>query len=108
MKFRVFLTDDAVRDLGELDVYLHRHDGPGRAEHVLDKIAEAILSLEELPERGPHPPELAALGIQEYRELFFKPYRIVYRVTGEMVYVYLIADGRRDMQDLLSRRLLGA
>lgn len=108
MKYRVFLTDDAVRDLEEIDAYLHAHDGPGRAEHVLDKIGDAILSLEELPERGPHPPELAALGIQEYRELFFKPYRIIYRVQKKHVYVYLITDGRRDMQGLLGRRLLRA
>ena len=71
-------------------------------------MAEAILSLKDLPERGPRPPELAALGIQEYRELFFKPYRIIYRVRRKMIYVYLIADGQRDMRDLLSRRLLGA
>ena len=108
MKFRVFLTDDAVGDLEQLHKYLKAHDGPGRTQHVLDKIADAILGLEELPERGPHPPELAALGIQEYRELFFKPYRITYRVQKKKVFVYLIADGRRDMQDLLSRRLLEA
>ena len=107
MRYRVLLTDDAVRDLEELEVYIHGHDSPRSAEHVLGKIADAFLSLEELPERGDHPPELAALGIQEYREVFFKPYRIIYRVQNKNVYVYLIADGRRDMQDLLSRRLLG-
>ena len=107
MRYRVLLTDDAVRDLEELEFYIHTHDGPGSAEHVLGKIADAFLGLEELPERGHHPPELAALGIQEYREVFFKPYRIIYRVQNKKVYVYVIADGRRDMQDLLSRRLLG-
>jgi toxin ParE1/3/4 len=49
---------------------------------------------------------LLALGIRDYRETFFKPYRIIYRVEGKRVYVYLIADGRRDMQSLLERRLL--
>lgn len=107
MTFTVFLVDDAVRDLEGIDDYLRRHDSPQGADHVLDKITDAILSLEELPERGPHPPELAALGIQEYRELFFKPYRVIYRVQSKKVYVYLIADGRRDMRELLSRRMLG-
>jgi hypothetical protein len=51
--------------------------------------------------------ELRLLGIKEYRQAFFKPYRIIYRVIGEQVVVYVIADGRRDMQTLLSRRLLG-
>lgn len=37
-----------------------------------------------------------------------KPYRLIYRIVGEAIVVYLIADGRRDMQSLLARRLLGA
>jgi toxin ParE1/3/4 len=61
-----------------------------------------------LPERGSYPKELLALGIKEYRQTFFKPYRAIYRIVGRRVYVYLIADGRRDMQSLLARRLLGA
>jgi toxin ParE1/3/4 len=49
-----------------------------------------------------------SLGIREYREVFFKPYRIIYRVMDKNVYVLLIVDGRRDMQSLLQRRLLDA
>src|SRR2546422_263408 len=51
--------------------------------------------------------ETLALGIREYGETFFKPYRIIYRIQRRQVHVYLIADGRRDMQTLLARRLLG-
>jgi len=47
------------------------------------------------------------LGEQEYRQVLFKPYRLIYRVVGRRVVVYVIADGRRDMQSLLARRLLG-
>lgn len=61
-----------------------------------------------MPLRGVNPRELAELGIREYRQVFFKPYRIIYRVVADRVYIYLIADGRRNMQSLLSRRLLGA
>jgi len=64
--------------------------------------------LSEFPERGAYPKELLALGVREYREIFFKPYRIIYRVLDKNVYVLLIADGRRDMQSLLQRRLLDA
>ncbi len=108
MTYSVLLTDDAVRDLEELDAYITAQDGPGGAQHVLGKIADAFISLEELPERGSYPPELAAIGVHEYREVFFKPYRIVYRVQKNMIYVYTVADGRRDMQSLLARRFLGA
>jgi len=46
-----------------------------------------------------------ALGSREYRQALFKPYRMIYRMVERRVYVYLIADGRRDLQTLLTRRL---
>lgn len=42
------------------------------------------------------------------KSLFFKPYRLIYRVHTKQVVVYVVADGRRDMESLLARRLLGA
>jgi toxin ParE1/3/4 len=106
MPYRVLLTRDAANDLAELDTWIATHDSPERADYVLDKISEVFRKLTELPERGTYPKELSVLGIREFREVFFKPYRIIYRVEHRTVYVYLIADGRRDMQTLLSRRLL--
>jgi toxin ParE1/3/4 len=106
MRFEVLLTAGAVRDLDELDDWIARHDSPARAAHVVDRIASAIAALSRFPERGARPRELLALGIGDYRETFFKPYRIVYRIERARVYVHLIADGRRDMQALLGRRLL--
>jgi toxin ParE1/3/4 len=64
--------------------------------------------LSKFPERGVYPKELIALGIREYREVFFKPYRIIYRIKDKNVYVLLIVDGRREMQSLLRRRMLNA
>ena len=106
MPFVVFLTAAAARDLEELYQYIALHDAPGKAEHVLTSIEKAFWSLSESPDRGGHPKELVALGIRDYREIFFKPYRVMYRVLGDVVHVFLIADGRRDMQTLLQRRLL--
>jgi toxin ParE1/3/4 len=108
MPFAVFLTDAAARDLEELYDYIAGHDSPRKADHVLDQIEKAFFKLSEFPERGNYPKELLALGIREYREIFFKPYRIIYRVIDKNVYILLIVDGRRDMQSLLQRRLLGA
>ena len=105
--FEVFFTVDAVRDLEEIEDWIARHDSPAKAAHVTAKIEAAVATLKRFPERGRHPAELLALGIREYRETFFKPYRIIYYLEGKRVYVTLIADGRRDMQALLGRRLLG-
>ncbi len=106
MPFSVLLTDDAAHDLDDLCDYIDLHDVPGKAEYVLEQIENIFSSLSESPHRGACPKELLAVGLREYREIFFKPYRIIYRVMGNDVYVLLIVDGRRDMQSLLQRRLL--
>jgi toxin ParE1/3/4 len=102
------LTKDALRDLEELYDYIALHDTPRKADYFLDKIEKTFSNLSEPPERGAYPKELLALGIREYREIFFKPYRIIYRIMKKKVFVLLIVDGRRDMQSLLQRRLLDA
>ncbi len=106
MRFEVRLTADAVHDLEEIDDWISANDSLASAVHVAANIEAAIETLKRFPERGRHPAELLALGIRDYRETFFKPYRIIYYVDGRRVYVVLIADGRRDLQALLTRRLL--
>lgn len=106
MSYQVLLTDDAAHDLGDLYDYIESHDAPEKADCVLDENEEIFSSLTDNPERGTYPNELLAVGLREYRELYFKPYRIIYRITGKLVFVMVIADGRRDMQSLLQRRLL--
>ena len=108
MPFAVLLTNDAARDLEALYDYIALHDAPQKADSVLEQIKKAFSRLSAFPERGAYPKELAALGIREYREIFFKPYRIIYRIMDKDVHVLLIVDGRRDMQTLLQRRLLDA
>lgn len=108
MRFEVLLTEDAERDLREIHEYIAANDGFARADHVLDRIEDVVDSLETFPDRGSCPKELLALGIRDYRETFWKPYRVIYRVVARRVYIYVIADGRRELQPLLTRRLLGA
>jgi len=74
---------------------------------VLSRILDIADSLASEPARGSQPKELRSLGDQEYRQIFFKPYRVIYRVVAQRVVIYLVSDGRRDMQSLLARRLLG-
>ena len=108
MPMLVLLTDDAAQDLEEIHDYIARHDSIGRANHVLERIEKVFASLSESPQRGSYPKELLDVGIREYREVFFKPYRIIYREIEDDVYVLVIADERRDMRALLERRLLRA
>jgi len=108
MPFAVLLTIDAARDLNELYDYIALHDSPQQADYVLKQIEKTFSTLSEFPERGVYPQELFKIGIREFREIFFKPYRIIYRVMEQNVYVLVIVDGRREMMSLLQQRLLEA
>jgi toxin ParE1/3/4 len=107
-KFDVLLTQGAEQDLESIHDYIAEADSVSKANDVLDRLMETVASLSKLPERGSYPKELVSLGIKEYRQTFFKPYRVIYRIAARQVIIYLIADGRRDMQTVLARRLLGA
>jgi toxin ParE1/3/4 len=107
MSYKVLLTHSAERDLEAIYDYIAEYDTQANANYVLDKLLEVTQSLAAYPERGSYPKELLTLGIREYLQAHFKPYRLIYRVSGKQVIIYIIADGRRDIQTLLTRRMLG-
>ena len=80
-KFEVSLTEGAEQDLEAIHDYISEFDCVANANYVLDDLMDVVESLSRLPERGSYPKELVGLGIKEYRQTFFKPYRVIYRVT---------------------------
>jgi toxin ParE1/3/4 len=105
MAFTVRFTQGARTDLRSIHTYIATNDSVESADHVAREIVRAALTLKELPQRGTYPPELATLGNHTYRQIFFKPYRILYRIRGNVVHIAVIADGRRDMASVLMRRM---
>jgi toxin ParE1/3/4 len=105
MIYPVRITNAACRDLTEIYDWIAENDSIEGARHVLDRLWEAAESIAAMPERGSRPKELLPGMEAEYRQIFFKPYRVIYEVRRDEVIVHLIADGRRNLQSLLLRRL---
>jgi toxin ParE1/3/4 len=103
MAVRVVLTHDAERDLEDIYRHIAQSDSPASADRVLDRLLAVMERLAAFPQRGSVPGELQHLGIRDYRQMFSGPYRAI----GGRAVIYLVADGRRDLQSLLARRLLG-
>ena len=104
--YEVYLTEEAGIDLEEIAEYVEFHDSKERADYLYEKLKESILKLEVLPRRGRVVPELLEVGVKEYREIIYKPYRILYFTAWKRVIVHAVFDGRRGIEELLSRRLL--
>ncbi len=105
-RYHVRLTEEAELDLVDLFEYIARKDSVDHAYGVLEKLEALIFSLDQQPERGHYPPELNKRGVKDYREVHFKPYRVIYEIIRNHVVILACFDGRRDMQLLLERRLL--
>ena len=106
MNFKIYIISDAEEDILDIYYYVLINDSEEKADYILCKIEEKCLSLKKYPNRGHTPPELERVGIYQYKETHFKPYRIIYQIAKSDVFIHCILDGRRDLQDLLQDRLL--
>lgn len=106
MNYLVTITLTAKADLREIFRYVEQHDSAAKADMLLSGIEQAIVSLAVTPLRGHYPPELNRIGIREFREIHFKPYRIIYSLVESKAIVNSVLDGRRDLNSLLQQRLL--
>jgi toxin ParE1/3/4 len=103
--YKVVLLKEAIDDIKAIYSFIEQNDSTTSAEYVLKKLEKSIRSLEILPNRGHIPPELERFRISIFREIRFKPYRIIYETEQGQVTVHCVLDGRRDVKDLLSQRL---
>ena len=104
-RYAVEWARPAKLDLFEIADFITA-DSHTNALRISDKIQKKTADLQMNPERGRIVPELSKHDITAYRELIVSPWRVIYRIVGEMVYIKVVADGRRNLEDLLFRRLM--
>ena len=103
--YSVFWTITAQNDLDNIIEYIS-NDSIENALIILYKIKEKAETLYSFPERGRIIPELKYHNIENYRELILNPWRIIYKIEKDIVYVLSVIDGRRNIEDILLERLL--
>lgn len=106
MKYKVIIDPQAKLDLKEIFIYVAVNDSIQSANKLLDALEETCSKLERIPERGHIPPELRPTGIKKYLEIHYKPYRIIYEIEKNLIYIHCVIDGRRNIQEILSNRFL--
>ena len=106
MKYKVLIDPLAKQDMKEIFLYVASNDSISSADKLPDSIETTISKLEEYPERVHTPQELRQTGIKRYLEIHYKPYRIIYEIENDLIYVHSVLDGRRNIQEILGERLL--
>ena len=99
-------SETSENDLMTIVQYI-ADDSPHQAYEIFKEIKKRSSSLRAFPDRGRIVPELLEQGLIQYRELIIAPWRIIYRVSEDKVYVLSVLDSRQNVEDILLRRLTG-
>lgn len=102
----IVLLPDAEADIFNIYIYNDTNYSRKNAMGTIQNIKETIYKLKNHPKIGNFPPELEIITIYDYREIHSVPYRIIYQLLDNTIYVHCILDSRRDLRSLLIERLL--
>lgn len=108
MSYTVFMLDDAEEDLRSIHTYIKNQFSETLANKIYKNIRDSILMLEDNPLLGTTLPQLASLGMTQWRQmLVMGKNRVVYEVEKDRqhIYVYLICTERQDYDAFLQRRI---
>ena len=104
-EYNVIWASVAEKDLINIIEYI-AEDSPQNAIKILAKIRKQVSDLYTMPERGRIVPELYDQGILLYRELIIVPWRLIYRMSEQEIYVLSVIDSRRNVEDILMKRFI--
>ena len=99
---KITWSEPALADLDAIHDYIAR-DSPPYAERFVQRLIAAADPLMDFPELGRVVPE----GDGRHREVLVAPYRILYRVANDEVFVVTVIHGARDLAALWERGELG-
>lgn len=91
--YKVQWTSNAKEDLLNIVAYI-KQDSVNAARKVYEQIKEKAQSSNFFPLKGRVVPELQKEGITICRELIAQPYKIMYKIEKETVYIMAIFDSR--------------
>lgn len=98
-------TTNAKDDLLNIVGYIKK-DSPSIANDIYLKIRAKAKSSNFFPLKGRVVPELEKEGITLYREVITSPWRIIYKIGNDKVYIMAILDLRQNVEELLLQKLL--
>ncbi len=104
-QYKVLWTKNTIYDLEDIIKYL-KIDSIKIAKDIFYEIKDECQKLYFFPERKKVVPELQQLGITKYRELIYKRWRIIFKIQEDKVFILLVLDSSRNLEDILYQRLL--
>ena len=106
MTYTVVFTPSAELDLLDIFQFFESEELSDVGASLLCRLESVCEELKTFPERGQYLKELERIGVFQYRQVHCDVYRIIYEFAADEVIIHCVLDGRREMTDLLERRVL--
>jgi len=106
MGLSIVILESAEQDLKELRAHILKKFSLETWRTTYAKIKETIRNLQSFPQTGSIPEELEKLNLTQYRQVLSGMNRVIYEVRQDRIYIHIVVDARRNMNALLTRRLL--
>ncbi|MEW6518996.1 MAG: type II toxin-antitoxin system RelE/ParE family toxin [Thermodesulfobacteriota bacterium] len=92
-KYKVKLTFNAQKDLEQIFFYI-AEDSLNNAHNFILELEQKIYSLDTMPERFALISE-NVFFCTDYRQIIHKKYRVIYKISGESVYILRVVHGAK-------------
>jgi len=103
--FKVIWTKNAEFDLESIIEYI-KTDSVQTAKNIFFEIKNKCNDLSIFPAGRRIVPELQQIGVLKYRELIYKRWRIIYKIENDKIFILVVVDSCRNIEDILFQRLL--
>ena len=104
-QFEIIWTKNAQFDLESIIEYI-KMDSLTIAKKIFFEIKKECSNLYYFPQRKRVVPELQQIGILKYREIIHERWRIIFKIENTKVYILLVVDSRRNLEEILFQRLI--
>ena len=106
MKPEILWSKDAGEELIEIISYIKNNTGKMTAEKIYKKITDEVKRASENASGRRISPLLKEFGIMDIHQLNINPWIIYYRVEKNIMKIISIIDGRRNLEEILYRKVL--
>jgi len=106
MAKKIIWSQDSIDDLEDIIQYINNRSGKEIAKSIYKRIIEKIENVLAFPGSGRKVPELDILSNSEIHEVIESPWRIIYRITENELCIISVIDGRRNVEEILYKKII--
>jgi toxin ParE1/3/4 len=106
MAYKIIWSKDAGEEFVEIISWYKYNVGKNVAQKIYLKIKSRIKKLKEMPGIGRQVQLLKDIGINGYRQIIQDHWIIYYRVEGENIHIISVIDGRRNLEEILYKKII--